>query len=79
MEFILCSGDIVHAQMGGDPDAMQQGSRLHRKIQKQQTGQYRAEVPLTLTVPITADGESFLIFLFSIPYFYNPNKCFLYS
>ena len=61
VEFILCSGDIVHAQMGGDPDAMQQGSRLHRKIQKQQTGQYRAEVPLTLTLPITADGESFLI------------------
>lgn len=61
VEFILCSGDIDRSQAGGDPDAMQQGSRLHRKIQKQQTGGYRAEVPLTLTLPVTLDGETFQI------------------
>ncbi len=46
VEFLLRSGDL---QMGGglpDREAMQKGSRLHRKIQKETGGDYRAEVSL---------------------------------
>ena len=34
VEFILRSGDIDNTRGYKDPDAMQQGSRIHRKIQK---------------------------------------------
>lgn len=47
VEFILQSGDIDN-RYGSMPDkeAMQIGSRLHRKIQGQMGAAYRAEVPL---------------------------------
>lgn len=45
VEFILREGDIDNRISGGmDRDAMQQGSRIHRKIQKQMGSAYRAEV-----------------------------------
>lgn len=66
VEFILRSGNIDNRFAGkGNADAMQQGSRLHRKIQGEMKGNYQAEVPLkvqieyeefTLTVEGRADG-----------------------
>lgn len=47
VEFILREGDIDNRISGSmEKDAMQQGSRLHRKIQKRMGSGYRAEVPL---------------------------------
>ncbi len=49
VEFILRSGDLDAAQVRGrDKEAMLAGSRIHRKIQKSQTGAYAAEVPLSM-------------------------------
>lgn len=61
VEFILSSGNIDNSQAGGDPDAMQEGSRLHKKIQKHQGSGYQAEVSLSLTLPVSIGGEVFSI------------------
>lgn len=50
VEFLLKSGDIDHRRTSGsEKEAMQLGSRIHRKIQKQMGVNYRAEVPLKYT------------------------------
>ena len=46
VEFILRSGDLDSRRGTADKEAMQKGSRLHRKIQRQMGGNYRAEVSL---------------------------------
>lgn len=47
VEFILREGDIDNRISGAvDKDAMQLGSKLHRKIQRQMSSDYLAEVPL---------------------------------
>lgn len=47
VEFILREGDIDNRTTGRmERDAMQQGSRIHRKIQKRMGSGYQAEVPL---------------------------------
>ena len=47
VEFILRSGDIDNRHRStADGEAMQMGSRLHRKIQGRMGAEYRAEVPL---------------------------------
>ena len=46
VEFILRSGDITRAGSRIDPEAMQKGARLHRKLQKQMGSGYRPEVSL---------------------------------
>lgn len=53
VEFILRNGDISR-KTGAmqDVDAMQAGSRVHRKLQKQGGSNYRAEVSLKRTVSI---------------------------
>ncbi|MBP3543358.1 MAG: DEAD/DEAH box helicase family protein, partial [Lachnospiraceae bacterium] len=66
VEFILRGGDIDNRRGSiSDKDAMQAGSRIHRKIQKQMGGDYRAEVVLKkcfemenyeITVEGRADG-----------------------
>ena len=48
VEFILQSGDLDNRRGTIDKDAMLKGSRLHRKIQKQMGGDYRAEVALRM-------------------------------
>ncbi len=49
VEFILRSGDIDNRQTTGmQMEAMQRGSRMHRKLQKQAGPAYRAEVPLKM-------------------------------
>lgn len=54
VEFILRNGDIVASESGlADPDAMQEGTRIHKKLQKRMGSSYQAEVPLSVTVPMT--------------------------
>lgn len=49
VEFILRSGDIDNRYGSGmQAQAMQQGSRLHRKLQKKAGPSYHAEVPLKM-------------------------------
>ena len=60
VEFILKAGDIDNRRIGrSSVDAMQEGSRIHRKIQKSMGPNYRAEVPLSITLPISRDGVEF--------------------
>ena len=66
VEFILREGNIDNRTGGGqDPENMQMGSRIHRKIQRQMGSDYQAEVPLkaeiacngfTLKIEGRADG-----------------------
>lgn len=66
VEFILRGGNIDNRRGSiSDKDAMQAGSKIHRKLQRQMGGDYRAEVPLKkrvetgryqLTVEGRADG-----------------------
>lgn len=65
VEFILRSGDIDNRHGGGamDKDAMQEGSRIHRRIQGKMGSNYRAEVPLAIEIPgdgyvLTVDGRA---------------------
>ena len=64
VEFILRSGDIDERRGGmADRDAMQLGSRLHRKLQKSMGKGYRAETALSMTVPfdgvdVTVEGRA---------------------
>ena len=47
VEFILRSGNLDNRRTSAaDKEAMQKGSKIHRKIQKQAKVSYRAEVPL---------------------------------
>ena len=53
VEFILRSGDIDQRISGGmDRNAMQLGSKMHRKIQRRMGSNYYAEVPLKLSIPL---------------------------
>ncbi len=55
VEFILRSGDIDNRRGAfAEKEAMQEGSRIHRKIQGRMGSGYQAEVPLSVDVP--ADG-----------------------
>lgn len=52
VEFILREGDLDSRTSGGaDKEAMQLGSRIHRKIQRRMGSDYRAEVPLKIMIP----------------------------
>lgn len=46
VEFLLREGDIDNRRTVGSEDAMQEGSRIHRMIQKRMGSEYRAEVAL---------------------------------
>lgn len=51
VEFILRSGDIDNRQGNkSDKEAMQAGSKMHRKIQKQMGPEYHAEYPLKIEI-----------------------------
>ncbi len=51
VEFILRSGDIEEGKMGpAGAEAMQAGSRIHRKLQRRAGSDYHAEVPLKFLV-----------------------------
>lgn len=57
VEFILRSGDIDNTRGYKDPDAMQAGSRIHRKIQKSMPSGYTAEFFLKTELPLTDGSE----------------------
>lgn len=59
VEFILRSGNLEQGKGPMDGEAMQAGSRLHRKIQKSMGSEYTAEVPLSVTVPLKDGNELF--------------------
>lgn len=49
VEFILREGDIDNRHQAGSENAMQEGSRIHRMLQKRMGADYKAEVPLKYT------------------------------
>jgi Rad3-related DNA helicase len=60
VEFILRSGDLDNRTGGRrELDAMQEGSRIHRKIQKQMGANYSAEFPLSITIPMEQNNLVF--------------------
>ena len=60
VEFVLRSGDIDNRRTAGArKEAMLAGSRIHRKIQKRQGPEYRAEVPLKFEV----EEDGFLLII----------------
>ncbi len=61
VEFIMRSGDLESGSGRMDADAMQAGSRLHRKIQKSMGSNYTAEVPLSVEIPLEDREEAFLL------------------
>ena len=60
VEFAERSGDIDNRTAHTDPDAMQEGARLHRKIQKEQGAGYSAEVTLKFEKQEEYDGEQMI-------------------
>lgn len=68
VEFILRSGDIDNRKGGlGEKEAMQEGGRIHRKIQGRMGSAYKAEVPLSIALPqagytLTVEGRADGIF-----------------
>lgn len=64
VEFILRSGDIDDRRQGSPENAMQEGSRIHRMIQRRMGAEYQAEVALKYTHPtenyviIVRDGRT---------------------
>ena len=50
VEFILRSGDIDDRRQGSPENAMQEGSRIHRMIQRRMGAEYQAEVALKYTI-----------------------------
>lgn len=62
VEFILRSGDLDNRRVGkASLDAMQEGSRIHRKIQKRMGPNYEAEVLLNINIPVSRDEVDFEI------------------
>lgn len=56
VEFICNSGDIDNRRSSlSDVKAMQEGARIHRKIQKEMGPIYKAEVPLKIDIPVQED------------------------
>ena len=47
VEFILRTGDIDNRRRSGSDNAMAEGSRIHRMIQRRMGSEYTAEVPLS--------------------------------
>jgi len=51
VEFILRHGDIDNRYQSSSDNAMQEGSRIHRMLQRRMGAEYEAEVPLKFTLP----------------------------
>ena len=54
VEFILRSGNLTTSSGLKDPDAMQEGTRIHKKIQRKMKSGYQAEVALSIIVMTTS-------------------------
>ena len=63
VEFICCGGDIDNRTSGmSDMKAMQEGTRIHKMIQKSMGPSYKAEVPLKLDI-LVEHKEAYVITL----------------
>ena len=51
VEFILRHGDIDNRRAASPDNAMQEGGRIHRMIQRRMGAEYQAEVNLKYTLP----------------------------
>jgi Rad3-related DNA helicase len=56
VEFLLRSGDLDNRIPASSDDAMQAGSRMHRRLQKAAGADYRAEVPLQCIYEFPGEG-----------------------
>ena len=61
VEFVTRSGDIDNRSSGRDAEAMAEGARMHRKIQKSQPAGYRAEVSLQHEQILDFEGRTFAL------------------
>lgn len=62
VEFIMRAGDLSVSSTGlKDPDVMQEGQRIHKKLQRKMRSGYRAEVSLSLDTPVTYDDIDFIL------------------
>lgn len=62
VEFIMRSGDLSTSRTGlKDPDAMQEGTRIHKKLQKRMGSNYHAEVALVQEIPVNCNDIDFTI------------------
>ena len=61
VEFVTRSGDIDNRSSGRDAEAMAEGARMHRKIQKSQPAGYRAEVSLQHEEVLEYEGRTFAL------------------
>ena len=60
VEFIMRSGDLSVSSTGlKDANAMQEGTRIHKKLQRKAGAGYHAEVALSHTSEVTYDGLTF--------------------
>ena len=59
VEFILRSGSLLSSSGIKDPAAMQEGTRIHKMLQRRMGPGYNAEAALSITMPVTYDGVSF--------------------
>lgn len=50
VEFVMREGDLDNRRTGGREDALQEGARMHRVLQKRMGEEYEAEVPLAFEV-----------------------------
>ena len=57
VEFILRSGDLKEGGAGVSEEAMLEGARMHRKLQREEGPDYMAEVPLAVYYPIPVGEE----------------------
>ena len=61
VEFILRSGNIEAGTGYTDVDTMQEGARMHRKIQKRMGSFYTPEVSLQIEVPLQDEAGEFVL------------------
>lgn len=57
VEFIMRSGDLEEGGAGVTEEAMLEGARMHRKLQREAGPDYTAEVPLAICYPIMDEEE----------------------
>ena len=52
VEFVMRSGDLDERAAGASEEAMLEGARMHRKLQREEGPEYTAEVQLSICYPI---------------------------
>ena len=57
VEFVMRSGGLDERAAGAAEEAMLEGARMHRKLQREEGPEYTAEVPLSICYPIRLPEE----------------------